>query len=83
MIKVLNIFTDDPVQMAFTQNEYMMETFTSDTADEPFTNRIGLRCLHGGSEHLDAPVFSHSGATLPVLAVVVSDQKAGPVVSRN
>jgi hypothetical protein len=63
-IEVDDIFTDNAVQMSFTQNEHVIQAFAPHTTDEPFANRVNLWCSHRGSEQVDPPIFSHAGENM-------------------
>lgn len=84
-IEIRDILTDNTMEMAFTQNEDMIEAFASHTAQEAqpsafpsvITDRIGLGCLHRRFEHLNLTVLGDAGKTPPILLVIVSNQKAG------
>jgi hypothetical protein len=77
VIKMRDILSDDTIEMSLTQNEDMIQTFASHTANEPLANRIGLRCFHRSLEDLDLTVLDDSCKAPSILLVIVSDQKAG------
>lgn len=70
-----DVFANHPVEVSLTQDHHVIQAFASHAANEPLTNRISFRCVHGCPEHLSPSVFHHSGETLPVLAVIVTNQK--------
>jgi hypothetical protein len=77
MVKVRDIFSYDTLKLAFTQNEEMIQTLAPHAANETLTDRIGLWSFHRCLEDLNLPVIGHSGETLAILPVIVSDQEAG------
>ena len=76
MIKIRNILSGDTLEMSPTQNENVILTFASHTAKETLADRISLRCLHRCFEHLNLTILGYWGEALPILPVIVSDQKA-------
>ncbi len=76
VIEVCDILSDDTIEMSLTQNEDVIKAFASHAANEPLADRIGLRCLHRCFEHLNLTVLGYSGEALPILLIIVSDQKA-------
>jgi len=75
VIEVGHIVANDPVHMALTQNQYMIQTFPSHAANEPLTYRVSFRRTHRGSDYLNLSILSHLGETLAILLVIVADQK--------
>lgn len=61
----------------------MVQTLTLDTANETLAYGIGFRCLNRRPELFNLPVFRYTRETMPVLAVIVPDQKAGSFLVRS
>ena len=77
MIKVGHIFTDEPIQLALTQDEDVIQIFPSHTADEPFAHSVGFGSAHRCPDDLDASVLRRSSETRSIFLVIVPNQKAG------
>ena len=75
-VEICDVLSDDTMEMAFTQNEDMIQAFASHAPNEALANRIGLGCLHWGFKHLYLTVLGDSGKTPPLLLVIISDQKS-------
>ena len=51
-VEVTDPFREDPVQVALTEWDYIVQALTADCAYRPLANGIGLRGLHGRLENL-------------------------------
>jgi len=74
-IEIRDMLTDNSMEMAFTQNEDIIEAFASHTAQEALTDRIGLGCLHRRFGHLNLTVLGDAGKTQPLLVSAFSISK--------
>lgn len=54
-IEVIQIFLNDPNQMAPVQNLHMIQAFPSQATDKPFAKRIGFGLLDRGAKHFNPP----------------------------
>ncbi len=76
MIKVSHIFTDEPIQLALTQDEEVIETFPTHTADELFAHRVGPGSAHRCADHIDPTALCHPSEAPSIFLVIVSNQEA-------
>ena len=76
VVEIRDVFADDAVQVSLTQDQQMIQAFSSHASNKPLTDRIGFRRSHRSPEDFNLSILSYAGETLGVLAVVVSDQKA-------
>jgi hypothetical protein len=82
VIEVSYKFADEPIQLALTQDQHVIEAFPSDAAHESLTDSVGSGCAHWGPDYLNLPVPRDARETQPVLLVVVANQKAWSFVTR-
>lgn len=77
-VEVVCIFADGPLQMAFVQDQHMIQTFPPHAADEALAYCVGFRRSDWRPQHFYPTVLCHTVETLPILPVVVTNQKAWP-----
>jgi hypothetical protein len=75
MIEIGDILANETIQMALPQDQHVIQTLSPHTTNEALTNRIRFGCSHRRSYDLDAPPLGYLCETLPILAVIVSDEK--------
>jgi len=50
VVVVVHVFHYDAMGVSFAQDDEMIQTFASKTAQEAFADRVGLRCAVGSAE---------------------------------
>jgi len=83
MIEIGDILANQTMQMSLLQDEHVIQTFSPDTAHEAFTDCVGFRSTHWRSDDLDSPPVRDLCETLPVLAVIISNEKTGSFIVRR
>lgn len=73
-IEVLDIGVKDTVQLLLLQDEQMIETLSSYTAQKPLTDRIGSWCVVRRFEHLDAVGCGHVSETGSKLVITITNE---------
>ena len=74
MIEVGHVLVEHHPKLALAKDEKVIQTLSSDTAQESFTKRIGLRCLKRRFQNGDACAYGEAREVLAELAIVVADQ---------
>jgi len=80
-VEILHVLLNHAVQLAFIDNQQVIETLAADTSQKAFTNRVCLGGTNRRSENLDAA--GSPGERSTVLAVVVAYQEAWACVERR
>jgi hypothetical protein len=62
-----------PPQVSLTQDDHVIETLASDTAQQTLTGGIGLGSRNGRVQQTDASSFRHMNILKAVLVVVIAD----------
>jgi len=78
-IEKLAILADDAPHMFFTQDQDVVQTLASNTADEPFAYRVRFGSIERRVDEFNASTFDRVFKTLPILIVIIADQKARAV----
>lgn len=73
MIKEVDVFTNQPLQMSVAENDHVIQAFASDAADEALTHRVRFGRTYRYPENVDPPVFGYARESLSIFAVVVTD----------
>jgi hypothetical protein len=73
-IEVLNIGVKDTVQLLLLQDEKVIETLSTDTAQKAFTDRIGSWCMGRRGEHRDAAGCGHARETGSKLVIPITNE---------
>jgi hypothetical protein len=82
-VVVFEVAGQNPNQVILVDDDHMIETLTSDRADQPFNERILPRGPKGGHDLLDIHVLNALPEVLAVNAVTISKQKAWCFVIRE
>ena len=78
LIEVLDIGTQDTMQLLLLQDEQVIETLAPYTAQKAFTDGIGPWRVIGRFQDLDAADCGHTRESHPKLAIVISDEILRP-----
>src|SRR5215470_5075285 len=78
LIEVLDIGTQDTMQLLLLQDEQVIETFAPHTAQKAFTDRIGPWRVRRCFQDLDAAGLGNPRESHPKLAIVISDEILRP-----
>ncbi len=73
-IEILAIGMKDTIQLLLMEDEQVIETLSTHSAQKALTDRIGAWCVIRRDEHLDAARISDSSETGPKLAVMITDE---------
>ena len=76
MIEVLLVPLHQSVQVVLAQDQEVVEALPSQAAQETLADGVCLGCSIRCSQHLDPCAVSYLGKRIPILVVVVVDQKA-------
>jgi hypothetical protein len=71
LIEVLDIGMKDTLQLLLLQDEQVIETLATHTAQKPFTDGIGARSVRGCFQDLNAAGGGHSSKTGTKLAITI------------
>jgi len=82
VVVVVNVFLHDAMGVPFTQEDEVIQTFTSETSQEAFADGIGFRCTVGSAEYLNACPDGNVPERCPIFAVIVADQEARSISER-
>src|SRR5215472_18579871 len=74
LIEVLDISTQDTLQLLLLQDQQVIETLSPHTAQKAFTDRIGPWGVVGRFEVLDATGFGNPSEGYAKLAIVIPDE---------
>jgi hypothetical protein len=74
LIEVLDIGTQDTMQLLLLQDEQVIQTLTSHTAEEAFTDGIGSRSVVRRFQDLDAAGCGHAREIGSKLVITIPDQ---------
>ena len=74
LIEVLDIGTQDTLQLLLLQDEQVIQTLATHTAQKPFTDGIGAWRMNGRLEYLDAAGGGHAREGHAKLAIVITDE---------
>src|SRR5689334_10994488 len=83
MIEVRYVLFEQHPKLALTKDEKVIQAFAADTAQEPFTKRIGFRCSKRRFEDGDACSYCDARKLLAELAIVVAEQIARMYAKRS
>ena len=85
LIEVLHIGMEDTVQLLLLEDEQVIETFSTDTAQKPLTDRIGSWCMGKRGDHLDAAGCGHARETGSKLVITITHEivRRLPIVIRS
>jgi hypothetical protein len=53
LVEIGDVVGHNASQMTFAQDEHVVQTFASQTAQEPLAERIRARCFHRGFQDVD------------------------------
>jgi hypothetical protein len=76
-IEIHNIDTQDTMQLLLVEDQHMVKTLSSDTAQESFTDCIGLWGVIRRFEYLDATCYCHASETVAKLAIMIANEIPG------
>ncbi len=79
-IEIRHIGFDHPLQLLLVEYQHVIQTLTSDTPQEAFTDRIRFGCTYRRAHNVNAAGSPRERST--VLAVVVTDQETRARVER-
>jgi hypothetical protein len=74
LIEILEIGTQDTMQLLLLQDEQVIEALSPHAAHKPFTDGIGSRCLIGRFQDLDAAGCGHASETGSKLVITITDE---------
>ncbi len=77
--EVLTIGMKDAVQLLLMQDEQVIETLATHTAQKPFTDRIGSWRMNGRFQDLDAAGCGHASETGSKLVITIADEILRPL----
>jgi hypothetical protein len=77
--EVLTRGMKDAVQLLLVQDEQVIETLATHTAQKPFTDRIGAFRMHGRFQDLDAAGCGHASETGSKLGITIADELLRPL----
>jgi hypothetical protein len=83
VVEISDIFANDPMKVAFIQDQHVIQAFPPHAANEPLTYGVRLGGSHRYPQHSYPTISCHTVETLPVLAIVVSYQKSRPFLIRR
>jgi hypothetical protein len=78
LIEELGVFLDDLIQMAFSQNQHVIQTLASNASLEPFADRVGFGCAIGRFQDFNLTPFRDGRKVLPTFTIAISNQEAWP-----
>jgi hypothetical protein len=78
-VEVLDVLTQNDVEVAWSGDQQVVETFPAQSADEPFRDRVRSRCPDRGADDPDVGAGEHGVECGGELAVSVADQKPEPL----
>ena len=76
MVEVSNIVLEHALQMAFSEDQEMIQAFPTHTAQEPFTMGICFRSAIGDFQDFDAAIHRDAGKLGGEFAVVPGSREA-------
>jgi hypothetical protein len=74
LVEVLDIGMQDPLQLLLLQDEQVIQTLATHTAQKAFTDGIGPWCVIGRFEYLDAAGCGHARETGSKLAITIANE---------
>jgi hypothetical protein len=74
LVKVVDIGSQHPLELLLLEDEQVIETLATHTAQKPFTDRIGPWGVVGRFEYLDAAGCGHARKTGFKLAITITDE---------
>ena len=74
LVKVVSIGSQDPLELLLLQDEQVIKTLATHTAQKPLTDGIGTWCVIGRFEYLDVTRLSNPREGHAKLAIVISDE---------
>src|SRR5215467_12768151 len=82
-VEVVYVHIEDPLELLLLQDEQMIETFATHTAQKAFTDRIGawraIRCF----QNLDAAGGGHTSKTGTIFAITIPNEILRPLSKRS
>jgi hypothetical protein len=78
-VEVLDIGTQDTMQLLLLQDEHVIEALATHAAQKAFTDRIGPWCVVGRFQDLDAAGCGHARETGAKLVITISDELLRPL----
>ncbi len=63
-IKIVDVGTQDPMQLLLMEDQQVVQALSSDTAQKAFTDGIGSWCVIRSCEHLDAARYLARAPTI-------------------
>jgi len=73
-VEVVSIGSHGPLELLLTQDEQVIETLATHTAQKAFTDGVGKRGLIRCCEHLDATRLGNLSEGYPKLALMITDE---------
>src|ERR1700726_4763827 len=73
-IEIRDVGTQDPMQLLFTEDQYMFQALSPNTPQKAFTDGIGTRRVIRCFKYLDAARCCHSSETGSKLAIVIANE---------
>jgi hypothetical protein len=74
-VVVADVFSDNPVQMTFSQQDEEIETLTPEAAPEALADRVGLWGPRGNQQNVNARPLYHPPKHLTKLTIPIPDEK--------
>jgi hypothetical protein len=74
LVEVEHIRVKHTMELLLMQDEQMIEAFTLDTAQKPFTHGIRSRSVIRDGEHLDVTCLREPCEAHPELAIMITDE---------
>src|SRR6266700_7341350 len=74
LVEVLDIGTQDTMQLLLLQDEHVIQTLATHAAQKPFTDGIGSWCVVRRGEHLDAAGCGHASETGSKFVITIANE---------
>ena len=79
LIEVQDIGVEHPLKLLFMQDEQVIETLSTHTAQKALADGIRSRGVIGRCEHLDITCIRNPCEAHPELAIIITDEVFGPL----
>jgi len=74
LVEVLDIGTQDTMQLLLLQDEHVIQTLATHAAQKPFTDGIGSWCVVRRGEHLDAAGCGYASETGSKFVITIANE---------
>ena len=75
-VEVLDVLTQNDVEVAWSGDQQVVETFPAQGADEPFRDRVRSRCPDRGADDPDVGAGEHGVECGGELGVPIADEES-------